>query len=84
MKSRSLKVYPRLDREYKSKNSLDFQNCRSNIFLTRPNDIWIKMSSWLAFLVIGIFVGIAAFVVDLLVNHLMMWKWKITEIVFNY
>ena len=52
--------------------------------MTRPNDIWVKMSSWLAFLVIGIVVGVAAFVVDLLVNHLMTWKWKISEIVFEY
>ncbi len=52
--------------------------------MTRPNDIWVKMSSWVAFLVIGIVVGMAAFIVDLLVNHLMTWKWKISEIVFDY
>jgi hypothetical protein len=32
MRSRSLKIYPRLDKEYRKKESLDFQMNRSNIY----------------------------------------------------
>jgi hypothetical protein len=71
MKARSLSVYPRIDVEYRSKNSLDFKNMRSNICQTRPSNIWVKMYSWIAFLIIGIIVGVAAFVVDFLVDSLM-------------
>jgi hypothetical protein len=69
------KSYPRVDKEYGLKNSLDFQNVRSNIYSTRPDGLMVKMSSWLAFFLIGIFVGIAAFLIDVLVEYLVQWKW---------
>lgn len=41
------------------------------------------MYSWITFLLIGISVGIAAFIIDVLVENLVRWKWEITEIVFE-
>jgi len=78
------KSYPRVDKEYRLKNSLDFQNVRSNIYSTRPDGMTVKMSSWLAFFLIGLFVGVAAFLIDVLVEYLVEWKWQITEIVFKF
>lgn len=82
--SSASQVYPRADRAYCSKSSLDFQNVRSAIYQTRPTSgLAVKASSWFAFLLIGISVGVAAFIVDLLVEYLVQWKWEITEIVFK-
>ena len=44
----------------------------------------VKMYSWLAFLLIGVFVGVASFLIDVLVEYLVKWKWEITEIVFQF
>jgi hypothetical protein len=35
----------------------------------------VKMYSWVAFLLIGIIVGLSAFVIDLLVEYLVTLKW---------
>jgi hypothetical protein len=35
----------------------------------------VKLSSWFAFLVIGLVVGVAAFIIDVLVEYLVQWKW---------
>jgi hypothetical protein len=47
---------------------LDFQNVRSNIYRMRPEGLWVKLYSWVAFLMIGILVGMSAFIIDLLVE----------------
>ena len=83
--SKSLKkIYPRVDKEYRSKTSLDFENTRSNISQTRPTGtLWLRLASWFVFLMLGVLVGVTAFVIDVLVEYLVLYKWEITEIIFK-
>lgn len=51
--------------------------------MKRPNTVLVKLFSWLAFLAVGILVGVAAFVVELFVDYLVVKKWQITQIIFD-
>lgn len=44
----------------------------------------IQAYSWITFLVLGVAVGVAAFIIDLLVESLVLWKWQISEIIFTF
>jgi hypothetical protein len=78
MRSRSLGIYPRADKEYTKKNSLDFEMNNSNIFLNRKTGICYRLSSWIAFLIVGVLMGIVAFVIDILAEGLVLSKWQVT------
>ena len=78
MRSRSLGIYPRVDTEYTKKNSLDFEMNNSNIFQNRKTGICYRLSSWIAFLIVGIFMGIVAFIIDIIAEFLVLSKWKVT------
>jgi hypothetical protein len=56
-----------MDKEYRGKASLNLENVRSSIYQTRPDGILIKLYSWVAFLILGVLVGVAAFVIDVMV-----------------
>jgi hypothetical protein len=75
MRSRSLRIYPRLDKEYRKKESLDFQMNRSNIYLTRPSGLTPRLISWLLFFALGVIMGAVAFCVDIIVEKLIDGKW---------
>jgi len=74
----SLKLYPRLDQEYKKKSSLDFQRLWGNIYKQRPTGNFVQGYLWIACLFIGIFMGTLAFLLDVLVENLMHIRWSIT------
>ena len=78
MRSRSLGIYPRLDKEYTKKNSYDFEMNRSNIYQTRRLGICYRLESWVAFFFVGIFMGLSAFLIDIICEELIVWKWHIT------
>ena len=56
----SLKVYPRKDNVYQHKKSLDFQQIHAKIFADRKRDSMDLLMEWIAFLLIGVFVGLTA------------------------
>ena len=68
MRSRSLKIYPRLDKVYKKFSSLDFQMIRSNIYQTRDTGMQYRLYSWVVFLLLGLAMGLIAFVIDIIVE----------------
>jgi chloride channel 7 len=76
MRSRSLRIYPRLDKEYRRLESLDFQMVRSNIYLTRPS---ARLYSWIAFMLVAVVMGFIAFFIDLVVEFIESTKWEGTQ-----
>lgn len=78
MRSRSLGIYPRLDKEYTKKSSMDFEMTRSNIYKTRKKGICYRLQSWVAFFIVGILMGLVAFAIDIMTENLVLSKWTIT------
>lgn len=66
----SLKLYPRLDQEYKKKASLDFQRVWGNVYKLRPVGNIVQGYLWIACLMIGLFMGLLAFLLDIIVEGL--------------
>ena len=84
MKNYSFKIYPRPDTAYQAKTATDYQAAKSNIyqrFFPRGNSV--AMYAWLIFGIVGVCMGIVAFIVDLLVESLVIWKWEMTQHVMN-
>lgn len=80
----SLKLYPRLDQEYKKKSSLDFQRLKGNVFKNRPNGNFVQLYLWMAFFFIGALMGVIAFLLDLLVENLSHLRWFVTQKSMEY
>jgi H+/Cl- antiporter ClcA len=76
----SLKLYPRLDQEYKKKSSLDFQRTLGNVYKLRPTGNFVQGFLWLACLVVGLIMGLIAFLLDITVEHLQDLKWEVTQL----
>ena len=74
----SLKLYPRLDQEYKKKTSLDFQRIWGNIYKTRPTGNVVQGYLWIACFFIGAVMGSLAFLLDILVEGLSHGRWQLT------
>ena len=36
---------------------------------------WINLYGWIAFLILGVLVGVTAFIVDVMAEYLTLWKW---------
>ena len=70
MRSRSLKIYPRPDSEYKKKQSLDFQTVRSNIYDEKPRTMRVRLYSWVVYGILGLAMGLSAFLIEILVSFL--------------
>lgn len=52
---------------------------RSNIYQRfYPRGSRVVMYSWLLFGLIGVITGVMAFLVDVIVENLVSWKWRIT------
>jgi hypothetical protein len=80
MRSLPFKIYPRPDQAYESKSSIDFAVFKSNIYQRfYPRGSRITMYSWLIFAIVGILMGICAFIVDVVVENLVFWKWRVTQ-----
>lgn len=74
----SLKLYPRLDQEYKKKASLDFQRTQGNVYRQRSTGNFVQGFLWIACAVVGIIMGLLAFLLDITVEHLQDLKWEVT------
>jgi len=48
-----------------------------------PRGKKVMLYSWLVFGITGIFIGFYAFVVDILVEHLVLFKWQLTQSVLT-
>ena len=80
MKSLSFSVYPRPDTAYQAKSSTDYQLSKSNIYQRfYPRGKKVDIYAWLIFAIIGVIMGIMAFLVDVIVEKLVEWKWEFTQ-----
>ncbi|CDW84851.1 h(+) cl(-) exchange transporter 7-like [Stylonychia lemnae] len=71
----SMKIYPRPDQEFKKKTSLDFQRVWGNIYKLRPTGSFVQGYMWLLCGIIGLMMGVTAFLLDILVEGLMKIRW---------
>lgn len=79
MHSFSFKIYPRQDTAYQQKQSTDYQVTKSNVYQRfYPRGHKVNLYYWLIFGVVGIIMGVVAFIVDILVEDLVFWKWEFT------
>jgi chloride channel 7 len=84
MRGNTFKIYPRPDTAYQSKASVDFQATNSNIYQRfYPRSKKIYLYQWLIFGIIGVFMGIIAFVIDVLVEKFVSLKWELTQSVLH-
>ena len=59
-------VFPRTDNLFKKKESLSFEEAHSNVWTERPNGgEWECWKEWLAYQILGVFVGIVAWFMTL-------------------
>lgn len=61
----SLKIYPRLDKGFRAKKSLNFDMMKSQLFITRGEPDQAKMWRWISYWLIGFITGLIAFVMDI-------------------
>ena len=75
----SFKIYPRPDQAYQEKSSVDFSVTKSNIYQRfYPRGSKVTIASWILFGIIGVLMGIFAYIVDALVETLVHFKWEMT------
>lgn len=73
-----------MDKKYETYSSIDFQLSNSNIWRTLGDPKTSQTSRiqlWICFLVVGIVTGIAAFIIDRIVESFILWKWSITQMI---
>lgn len=60
----SLKIYPRLDKGFRVKKSLNFDMMKSNLFRNRGEPDKAKLWRWLSYALIGLITGLIAFIME--------------------
>ena len=78
-----MKIYPRLDQEFKKKSSMDFQRIWGNVYKNRQIGNKVQGYLWVAFFFIGVFMGLLAFFLDIIVEMLTHLRMRITESLFH-
>ena len=74
------KVYPRKCTKYQTHSSFDYQSTKARVWgeaTARSNAE--KLDLWLSYLIVGVMTGVSAFVIDLLVEEIVLWKWKLSQ-----
>ena len=62
---KSLKIYPRLDKGFRGKKSLNFDMMKSQLFMMRREPDQAKMWRWISYFLIGIITGFIAFLMEI-------------------
>jgi H+/Cl- antiporter ClcA len=75
----SFKIYPRPDKEYLKKQSLDCQRVLGNLYGQRPTGNYVQAYLWALCFIVGFSMGSLAFLLDLLVEALIGVRWWLTE-----
>jgi chloride channel 7 len=71
---KSFKIYPRIDKVYTHKTSLNFDLMRTSIMKYRPDNKWVDFSTWLAFAIVGIGTGFTTSLMVWAEDHLTDFK----------
>lgn len=74
--NKSFRIYPRIDKDFKKKNSLDFDIARSLVNKQRPKGTNVTLLFWLNVGLAGIGIGIVTFLLDILCEGLAEFRAK--------
>ena len=80
--NKSFKIYPRIDKDFQKKNSLEFEINKSNIFKNKPKDVKVTLYFWLNLAIAGIIIGITTFLLDIFCDGLVAFKSKFSTDAF--
>ena len=69
--------FPRMNKQFQKHSSVDFQSFNSNIWAQRKRDQDARLQLWLVYGLVGVLSGVSAFVIDIVVDNLVLWKWSI-------
>lgn len=76
------KVFPRSDKKYRKFSSFDFQSIKAKVWqkalLPSKSHQYSKLEVWSAFAITGLCCGFAAFIIDFLVEELVLFKWEMS------
>lgn len=79
----SLKIYPRVDKGFKAKKSLNFDMMKSAIFIARGDPDKAKFWRWICYILIGFLTGIVAFLMEQLEDCLVEWRNEVVNIIIE-
>lgn len=74
--NKSFRIYPRIDKDFKKKNSLDFDIARSNVYKQKPKGTNVTLFFWLNVGLAGLGIGIVTFLLDILCEWLAEFRAK--------
>jgi H+/Cl- antiporter ClcA len=74
----------RKNTSYQKLGSIDFQSFRSNVWKQVNDDYYNDLRTWAIFGLVGVLMGAVAFLVDIIVENLILWKWEITQMIIEY
>lgn len=80
---KSLKIYPRLDKGFRAKKSLNFDQMKAQLFVTRGEPDQAKMWRWISYFLIGIITGILAFLMDIGEEYLVKLRNHVVDIIID-
>jgi len=84
---RKQKHFPRSDKNYQKFSGLDLQATTAKIWdsvlIAHQKTTQEKLYSWFAYLITGLGCGLAAFIVDFIVEELVMLKWELSQHVMH-
>lgn len=66
---KSLKIYPRLDKGFKAKKSLNFDMMKSLLFIERGDPDQAKLMRWISYFAIGFITGLIAFLMEIVEEY---------------
>ena len=75
----SIAIYPRPDVRFKGKKSVNFDMMRSQVFLGRPRPWYLNLCKWVAYLLLGIFTGCTAFLMETLETTLVAQRGELAD-----
>ena len=70
----TMKIYPRPDTYYRNKHSLDFDMMRTKVMVERKGSSIEGATTWVAHAVVGIAMGVLAFLLSLAEDELTIWR----------
>jgi len=79
----SFKIYPRIDKVYTHKSSLNFDLMKTSIMKYRPHDKWTNFCHWFAFSLVGILTGFTASLMVLMEDNLTAFKKDTVDSIIN-
>ena len=79
-----MKMYPRLDNEYRKKESIDYDLFRSKLYYNWTCSKNVRINEWIVFFLIGLVVGTISFFMDLFLEKALALRWMITQKAIDY